>query len=564
MSRLYGSSFSGSESYSSDHIYNLKMKTIMCYLKCNPDQYVTLEYAEHTYLKITTGELVYQPLSSMYNYLTVVDASNTYLQITNASTKYALQTTYLKIVDASNTYLNLLDASNTYLQIMDASNNYLKIIDASNNYLKIIDASNNYLQIMDASNNYLQLLDASNNYLQIMDASNNYLQIIDASNNYALQNTYLKIADASTNYLKIADASTNYLKIADASNNYAVQNKYLKIADASNNYLANTGIATSIATLTTFTNNGLVVVEGYNLQKCINYGASTIFLGINPANPNVGGQTTVIGNNAYTTGGSVSIGSSANQATITSSKTTYGVIIGFNAKSSLNGGFTNYTIVIGANSTNNSGSNSIILGSNTQITLPSDKPAYAIGYGANATIFYQMMLGTSSETVYCPGNPSGGQTPNTCLVLSSNVTLNTIVNTPPTTGQLGYQFPATINVLSNNLLTVQPFATFTSLPVGVWYITGSINVTQNSGSSENVLLQYSLSTSSSTQDPTKYGFLLSNCNINNTFGFNYNNIIINNAPSQTYYLVIQKTVTGSSFNYQSNTNASYLIASRIA
>jgi len=87
---------------------------------------------------------------------------------------------------------------------------------------------------------------------------------------------------------------------------------------------------------------------------------------------------------------------------------------------------------------------------------------------------------------------------------------------------------------------------------------------QNSGSSENVLLQYSLSTSSSSQDPTKYGFLLSNCNINNTFGFNYNNIIINNAPSQTYYLVIQKTVTGSSFNYNSNTNASYLIASRIA
>jgi len=176
----------------------------------------------------------------------------------------------------------------------------------------------------------------------------------------------------------------------------------------------------------------------------------------------------------------------------------------------------------------------------------------------------QMMLGTSSETVYCPGNPIGGQTPNTCLVLSSNVTLNTLVNTPPTLGQLGYQFPATINVLNNNLLTVQPFATFTSLPVGVWYITGSINVTQNSGSSENVLLQYSLSTSSSSQDPTKYGFLLSNCNINNTFGFNYNNIIINNAPSQTYYLVIQKTVTGSSFNYNSNTNASYLIASRIA
>jgi len=479
--------------------------------------------------------------------LTVVDASNTYLQITNASTKYALQNNYLKIIDASN----------TYLQIFDASTNYLQIIDASNNYLQIIDASNNYA----LQTTYLQIIDASNNYA----LQTTYLQIIDASTNY------LKIIDASTNYLKIIDASTNYLKIADASNNYALQNKYLKIADASNNYLANTGIATSIATLTTFNNE--LVVQGYNLQKCIDYlsGNSTIFLGINPTNPNVGSGTTVIGNNAYTKNGSLSIGSSANQATNTSGNTSYGVIIGFNAKSFYTYGYFNtdtFTIVIGANSTNNSGYSSIILGSNTQITLPYDslvnKPAYAIGYGANATIFYQMMLGTSSETVYCPGNPIGGQTPNTCLVLSSNVTLNTLVNTPPTLGQLGYQFPATINVLNNNLLTVQPFATFTSLPVGVWYITGSINVTQNSGSSENVLLQYSLSTTSSSQDPTKYGFLLSNCNISNTFGFNYNNIIINNAPSQTYYLVIQKTVTGSSFNYNSNTNASYLIASRIA
>lgn len=470
MSRTYGSgsAFSGPDSYSSDYIYNLKLKTIMCYLDCNPNHYVTLEYAEHTYIKITAAELLYQPLSSMYNYLNVVDASDTYLQMTDAST--------------------------TYLKIMDAPTNYLKIVDAST--------------------------------------------------------TYLKIVDASTNYLKIMDASTNYLKIVDASNNY----------------LARTGIATSIATLTTFNN---IWVQGFNLKKCINLGNLTIYIGINPTIPGVGNTPTIIGNNAYANGGSVAIGSS-DQTTNTSGKTTYGVIIGFNSKSFYTYGYeggNNFNIVIGTNSTDNSGYSSIILGSNTQITLPYDslinKPAYAIGYGANATIFYQMMLGTSSETVYCPGNPSGGQTPNTCLVLSSNVSLNTLENTPPTNGQLGYQFQATINDFSNNLLTVQPFATFTSLPIGVWYITGSINLTQLSGSSDNVLLQYSLSTSSSTQDP-KYGYLLSYCTINNIFGFNYNNIIINNTSSQTYYLVIQKTVSGSGFNYQSNTDASYLIATRIA
>ena len=442
MSRSYGSAFSGPDSYSSDYIYNLKMKTAMCYLKCNPNHYVTLEYAEHTYIKITTAELIYQPLSEMYEYVTVVDASNI----------------------------------------------YLKIFDASDNYLKILDASANYLSIVDASNTYLSRKD----------------------------------------------------------------------------------IATSEATSTSFT--GTILVQGFNLNNCYNYNASnanSVFLGNRLSVSDVGGQTVVIGNYASVINGSVGIGSSNNNSSeITSARVTFGVIIGYNAKGTYPGYGSNYNVIIGSNSIDNSSRESILLGSTARVTHATSQDAsgsYAIGYGTNAILPNQMIIGTSGETIYCPGNPSGGQTPNTCLVLSSNVTLNTLTNTPPISGQLGYQFPATITVFDNNLLYVQPFATFTSLGIGVWYITGSINLTQTSGiSGDSVLLKYSLSTTLSTHNSTQYGFVLSYCTINNSFGFNYNNIIINNSSSQTYYLVIEKTVTGLGLSYTSNTSASYLIATRIA
>lgn len=235
-----------------------------------------------------------------------------------------------------------------------------------------------------------------------------------------------------------------------------------------------------------------------------------------------------------------------------------GVGIGYNSK-----GSQSCQVLIGANSTN-SGLYSIILGSNSSTASTT---SCVIGYGTSATIANQMIIGTSGETIYCPGNPSGGATPNTCLVLSSNIKLNTLLSTPPTSVQLGCQVQATIGIFDYNLLSTQNFATFTSLPIGVWYITGSINLTQTSGNglsnSDSVLLKYSLSTTSSTQNSTQYGFLSSFCTLTNSFGFNYNNIIINNMSSQTYYLVILKTVQGAGFWYKPNT-ASYLIASRIA
>jgi hypothetical protein len=274
----------------------------------------------------------------------------------------------------------------------------------------------------------------------------------------------------------------------------------------------------------------------------------------------MGFRTLMIGNNSNGFNDNcLAIGSSNTSLNTTSNPGIGSLTIGYNSSGA---GGQSQQVLIGANSTN-SGFYSIILGSNSSTASTT---SCAIGYGTSATIANQMIIGTSGETIYCPGNPITGQTPNTCLVLSSNVTLNTLLNTPPTSGQLGCQVQATIADFSNNLLTPQNFATFTSLPIGVWYITGSINLTQISTSSpsDSVLLQYSLSTTSSTQNITQYGYISSFCTVNNSFGFNYNNVIINNMSSQTYYLVILKTVTGAGLWYTPNSTASSLIASRIA
>jgi hypothetical protein len=395
------------------------------------------------------------------------------------------------------------------------------------------------------------------------------LQLIDASTTYPLQK----------DYLKNIDASYNYLTIVDASNTYALQNALHNAA--ANIYLSRINVAISNATSTSFNSyvgqyiklQG-VIVQGVIFTNFYDYdlgGGSIIYLGIYNTGNIVGLRTALIGNNSSCGNGGTVIGSSSSQSTKTTMNGSSGVGIGYNVKS--NNINTQNIVIMGANSSDNAGGagyGCIIIGANTSISpsiYVNPWTGYSIGYGTSATIANQIIIGTSGETIYCPGNPITGQTPNTCLVLSSNITLNTLLNTPPTSGQLGCQVQATItsdSSFNNNLLSPQNFATFTSLPLGVWYITGSINLTQTSGSSDSVLLKYSLSTTSLTQNSTQYGFLSSFCTFNNSFGFNYNNVIINNISSQTYYLVLLKTVQGQGLWYKPNITASYLIATRIA
>jgi len=543
----------------------------------NPNNYITLPFANATYLTIITAKLTYQPISGMYNYLTVVNASNIYLSIIDASN------TYLQIMDASNNYLQITDASNIYLKIMDASNNYLQIIDASNNYLQITDASNNYLQIIDASTNYLKIIDASTNYLKITDASNNYLQITDASNNY-LQITdastnYLKIIDASTNYLKITDASNNYLKIIDASNTYLqimdasnnylqiidASTNYLKIIDASNNYLSRTGNPTSAATLTTFNGkisvlNATICADVLNNKLGIStsitdvsqIGIGTVVVGSTTSN-NAATNAVIVGTQIYGSNNSVAIGNlcgSTQQATQTNN-----ISIGRLAYSNASN-----CVTIGSGATNYA-NNCVAIGANA-LTTGSATQCVAIGYNCQATLPNQIVLGTSTETVYCPGNPaSGTTTPNTCLVLSSNVTLNS-QTVAPTTGQLGYTMNATL--ATSGLIAVTPTTTTyapITLNVGTWLITGVVNVTSTLTINSIFTISMNTSTTHNSKQLIVYQSFLSPSYL--TTSFNYSNIIYNTTNSQTWNILISVDANPSSSISTSSTGA-YINATRIA
>ena len=349
--------------------------------------------------------------------------------------------------------------------------------------------------------------------------------------------TYIKITSAELlyqpltsmyNYVKIDDAILlEYLTIENALQTYALQSTYVSIVDASANYLARTGESvTSDAEITTF--NQLIVNEIFKVQNIYILGnGSSNGIGITNNSPLIGSGTVVIGNNISNTNivDSVIIGSNA-----TGSNTS--VIIGYNAETNEN------SVAIGATSLA-IGSNSVAIGANSSAIWNN---SVAIGNGSTATEENQIMLGTIEQTVYCPGQ----------LSLSSNITLNSQTISGP--GQLGYTISATINYFNDTLINTTSFATF-NLPLGVWYITGSVNL-DTTGTSSYILLTYGLDV-----DGSKYGYMLSPSS--NTVGFNYNNIITNTLSTQSYNLMLTNIDTSSSDTFTANV-ASYLIATRIA
>ena len=452
----------------------------------------------------------------------------------------------MRIVDASNTYLSLVDASNTYLSIVDASNTYLSIVDASNTYLRIVDASNTYLEIIDASNTYLSLVDASTTYLSLIDASNTYLSLIDASN------TYLEIIDASNTYLRIIDAS----------------NTYLQLIDASTNYLSRIGNPTSIATSTTF--DGKIVVQGVTFSADVGNNKLAISNSI-PNASSVGSGTVAVGSNLYnfSATNSVIIGSSSNGsansvtigytagATNNTNTFTDNVTIGKGAKTNANN-----CVTVGQGATS-SANNCVTIGAGA---ITDVSQCVAIGYLSHATIPNQIIFGTSGETIYYPGNPGGGATPNTCLVLSSNVTLNTLLNTPPTIGQLGYTRPFTLSLPTSISSTVSPPPTTyadISLNVGTWLITGVVTVESDTTDNSSVFT-ISTKTNNTTIHNTKKLI------VHQTFifpylttSFNYSNIIYNTTNFQSHYILISVENTPAITISTLPTHA-YMNATRIA
>jgi hypothetical protein len=405
----------------------------------NPNNYITLTFANATYLTIITAKLTYQPLSGMYKYLTVVDASNI----------------YLRIVDASNTYLQIVDASNTYLQIVDASNTYLS---------------------------------------------------------------------------RLAGNQTSVATSTSFSGKISVQGATFCCDTGGDSKL---GISLSISD-TSQIGSGTVVVGGSGMTNC---SAS---------------NAVIVGTNAKGSNNSVAIGNNCGSTQADN------VTIGFNASSNASN-----CVTIGVQASSNA-NNCVALGAFAK-TDDSATQSVAIGYNSQATLANQIMLGTSAETVYCPGNPISGSTLNTCLVLSSNVTLNNLTSTPPTTGQLGYTSVFTISntptTISNTPTTTTTYATINPLGVGTWLITGVVTVT--STSTLNSIFTISMNTDTASHNSKQ---LIVNQNFLYpdylTTSFNYSNVIYN-TTSQAWYILISVDAGSSTSTYTSSTGA-YMNATRIA
>jgi uncharacterized protein YjbI with pentapeptide repeats len=420
MSRTFGSMFPNT--FSSEYTNKLSMK---CSTNCAINNYCTNPAG--VYLKITDAAMTYLTINNANaEFLKIVDASNTYLSIVDASNTYLslvdASNTYLSIMDASNTYLSIVDASNTYLSIVDASNTYLSIVDASNTYLSLVDASNTFLSLVDASNTYLSLMDASNTYLSIMDASNTYLSIVDASNTYLsivdASNTYLSLMDASNTYLSLMDASNTYLSLMDASNTYLslmdASNTYLSIMDASNTYLQSIGAnPTSVATNTTFTgtiNN--VIISGSGATALPTGGQNSVSVGTSfltqIRSVNVGiSNTNTLGND------SVSIGY------LTICDGAYSTVVG---RAATTGSSANYATAIGS-----------FAGATYNYST-------ALGSGATTNALHQIVIGTSGETIYCPGNGLTNLT-GASLIATADIYVNRIIRA----GMGNYQDPSSNN-----------------------------------------------------------------------------------------------------------------------
>jgi hypothetical protein len=202
-----------------------------------------------------------------------------------------------------------------------------------------------------------------------------------------------------------------------------------------------------------------------------------------------GANNTLYGRNSYSV--SISDGSSTNNT-----------IVGSTAGSNnADWGIMNDHTIIGYNS-GGVGATSLLqqinitcLGSGANVINGSSNST-AIGYGSQATLANQIMLGRTQETVYCSGIPTTGATTYTSLVLSSGLQLQTVYTSQPTANQLGYRI-ALSNVAISALTTTTP-ASFgaLSLTVGTWSINFTFELLNSSVSSPVTAQTYYFSTAS--------------------------------------------------------------------
>lgn len=190
----------------------------------------------------------------------------------------------------------------------------------------------------------------------------------------------------------------------------------------------------------------------------------------------------------------IQIGCNQGQITTGSNNTTLGCVagpyittgssntaIGYNALydsnlSSSGGGITGNTCLgAGATVTATNCNYSTCVGWNSKT---SKSNSTSLGYNSVATLDNQIMLGTSAETVYCSGNPSGGNTPNTSLVVASNITLGS-GSVIPTTGQIGNIIYGSASGMTAGVSGAVNAISSLNLTAGTWILNGQVGFQSN-------------------------------------------------------------------------------------
>jgi len=417
MSRTFSSVYKNN--YSSDYVDILKMK---CTKTCAINNY---------------------PIDNDSIYLKITDAALTYLTINDAAAEFA---NYLKITDAALTYLTINDAAAEFA-------NYLTIIDASSTYLSRIGVATS---IADSTS-----FNGGDIFIQGIRAGvGNYISTQDVS----LNTCFGKNCLMNTNSLSLKNSAfgTNALKAAISTNGTcAFGNGSLEAVITGD---GNTAIgANALKKLTGYVNNSIrnTAVGSNALGNIVTGSKNAVFgdgagLDISSSTCN---ENTLIGYlaNGNSSGGSYNtfIGSSASETVGgVSSSTALGAY-------SVTGAY--YSTALGAYSTSNH-QFSTAIGGGSGLLSP-------LVPGATTTANHQIMLGTSAETVVCPGTDASGS-----LILYGGLTLQTAYLTAPASTMLGFQLS---NVASPFVITSFTTATQANISAGIVLTAGiwSINYT---------------------------------------------------------------------------------------
>lgn len=232
------------------------------------------------------------------------------------------------------------------------------------------------------------------------------------------------------------------------------------------------GTGTSLIATKNISVNGIQVGIGSEV-----IGNANIYIGLGSGGS--GSSNTLIGRNSWSPNGV--IGNSGN--------TIVGCQNGFNLSALAS--VSNNT-VIGYNSYNSAsqvaynnicsiGVNNVVGGNQTTLlgtsTTASGANSTAVGYGANATLGNQIMLGTSTEFVECPGT----NTTNGCLKLNGGLKLQTSYGAVPSSTMLGYRIEL-INITISSLTsgTSQTIGSL-ALSVGVWSLNYTFELVADAG-----------------------------------------------------------------------------------